>query len=130
MRVYAQIFLLSAATSLLSVREPEYPNNSCGARAKKVCSREATQAIVAGSTGKTTVGVSLASRNTCVQCIKEHIADLDMLGGKVCALTDVAQICGVEEEGKSHEETVACEKQLQKRCSRLVQSGPRSAQHA
>jgi hypothetical protein len=51
---------------------------------------------------------------TCVACIKESIGTIDSGSGVVCSLADVAQICGIKMDGKTQEETVACEKQLKK----------------
>jgi hypothetical protein len=105
--------LAAAAAGGTTHHSPNYPPNQCGEFTKKVCAHEATDSIQ---------GIIGGSRDRCVKCIKEKV-----VGGSavICALSDVAQVCGVSEKGRSKEETLMCEKQLQKRCSKVATYGPK-----
>jgi hypothetical protein len=98
----------------------EYPVTQCGEFARRLCAREVTDAAQAGLTDEVVGGGRDSDR--CVKCIKEKVVDGS---GIICALSAVGQLCSGSEKGKSKEETLMCETQLKKRCSKFVAHGPK-----
>ena len=91
-------------------------DKNCAAQVRTACPAEA----FAPSTDP-------SKEDKCVACIKEHVGAVMHGGGSFafgCSLADVGNICAVSEKGKSEEETVACEIELQKYCKKDMIRGP------
>ena len=114
-RVAVGALLLCGPAAIRAAEIPESVNSRCATRVKTACPADAQPSDDRDQQAK------------CVKCIKAHIGQIQEGAPAfdfACTLADVGNICSVSEQGKSKEETEACEAELKKYCKLKMVGGP------